>query len=122
MIIEYGKKTIMSITAPAEYEFSSIHKVFVVGTHQVNIPKEVSKRVEVKYPLDFDKVLPTKVAEAQLEQVTVEAFATKWQNTLIRQSSITKGRLSIKKKEINMYCTDIRSFGVNFLVSGVKDG
>lgn len=94
-----------------DFDFYSVHEVFVIASHQVNILPEVRKTVIVRYKLDFDETLPTDIAKAQFHQATLEYFISNFGFVVIRESFITRG-----KQVISCVVSDIFACLIFFLM------
>jgi len=59
--------------------------------------KEATNAVSVRYKKDFDTTVPTKAAQAQLHQATVDKFTEKYPDIIIGESTIAKGKVTLIK-------------------------
>ena len=77
--------------APAEFDFLFYQKVYVIGSSQVGLPRDVSDIITVRFKDDFDTVLHSDILVAQLEQMLHRSFAKSHPYIVFLDSSIYEG-------------------------------
>ncbi|KAL4228553.1 Fibrocystin-L [Mactra antiquata] len=83
------------VSNPPDYNLTLNHKLNIMHPNHVGMIIEDTYEVEVKFDVDFDRVLPTEDKQAEFEQMILTDYANRWPDIQLSTGSIRKGSIMV---------------------------